>query len=220
MDIKAVIFDMDGVLIDSEPQYQKELIACLKEQNINVSLDELKPLAGGTESHFEEILTPLLGKSGLSIETFYDYLDVYTASHPFHYSSILNQGIHATLSTLKQHGIILALASSSPPENIARVLKECELTDFFEFTISGELFKESKPHPEIYLTAIQKLGLPLENVIAVEDSTYGIQSAKAAGLFCVAKYDDRFDYHQERADFIIHEIPDILALLKERKTMK
>lgn len=217
MKIQAVIFDMDGVLIDSEPQYQKEIIACLKEQNISVTLADLKPLAGGTDMHYDSILGPILNKKKISMAAFNELLTAYLNQHPFHYANILNLGVHKTLKELKKHGIILALASSSPKKQIERVMHECELEEYFQFSISGEIFRESKPHPEIYLTALQKLGLSSEHVVAIEDSTYGIQAAKRAGLYCIAKRDMRYDYHQELADHIINEIPELLSfLLSER----
>ena len=83
--------------------------------------------------------------------------------------------------------------------------------------ISGEVFKESKPNPEIYLTCIEKLNLEADECVAVEDSEYGIEAAKKAGLICIAKRDDRFNYDQSKADYFIDdhdEIKDILENLK------
>ena len=125
--------------------------------------------------------------------------------------------VRETLDYLKDKGYILALASSSKEYEIDNVLKRCDLKDYFKLIISGEVFKESKPNPEIYLTCIKRLNLEAKECVAIEDSEYGIEAAKKAGLICIAKRDDRFNYDQSKADYFIDnhdEIKDILENLK------
>lgn len=210
---RAIIFDMDGVLIDSEPIYQQEIITCLKERNVTLTSEELRPLAGGSDAHFNEFLAPYAKQAGLSMDEFNEILHAYSKSHPLHYPAIMNLGVHETLGTLKRRGYTLALASSSPSKSIEQVVKACDLSQYFAFTISGELFQESKPNPEIYLNALKKLQMSATEVAAVEDSTYGILAAKRAGLYCFGKHDDRFQYRQEHADLLIEELEDLLPLL-------
>ncbi len=214
--IKAVIFDMDGVLVDSEPVYQEATINVLDSLNIKATKEDLLKLAGGSSLHFNKFIQDV-SKGSISCEDFNKICDQYYLDNPVKYEEIMFPHVRETLDYLKFKGYILALASSSKEYEIENVLKRCDLKDYFKLIISGEVFKESKPNPEIYLTCIEKLNLEADECVAVEDSEYGIEAAKKAGLICIAKRDDRFNYDQSKADYFIDdhdEIKDILENLK------
>lgn len=214
--IKAVIFDMDGVLVDSEPVYQEATINVLDSLNIKATQDDLLKLAGGSSLHFNKFIQDV-SKGSISCEDFNKVCDQYYLDNPVKYEKIMFPHVRETLDYLKDKGYILALASSSKEYEIDNVLKRCDLKDYFKLIISGEAFKESKPNPEIYLTCIKRLNLEAKECVAVEDSEYGIKAAKKAGLICIAKRDDRFNYDQSKADYFIDdhdEIKDILENLK------
>ncbi len=214
--IKAVIFDMDGVLVDSEPVYQEATINVLNSLNIKATKDDLLKLAGGSSLHFNKFIQDV-SKGSISCEDFNKICDQYYLDNPVKYEEIMFPHVRETLDYLKDKGYILALASSSKEYEIENVLKRCDLKDYFKLIVSGEVFKESKPNPEIYLTCIKKLNLEAKECVAIEDSEYGIEAAKKAGLICIAKRDDRFNYDQSKADYFIDdhdEIKDILESLK------
>lgn len=214
--IKAVIFDMDGVLVDSEPVYQEATINVLDSLNIKATQDDLLKLAGGSSLHFNKFIQDV-SKGSISCEDFNKVCDQYYLDNPVKYEKIMFPHVRETLDYLKDKGYILALASSSKEYEIDNVLKRCDLKDYFKLIISGEVFKESKPNPEIYLTCIKRLNLEAKECVAIEDSEYGIEAAKKAGLICIAKRDDRFNYDQSKADYFIDdhdEIKDILENLK------
>ena len=214
--IKAVIFDMDGVLVDSEPVYQEATINVLDSLNIKATQDDLLKLAGGSSLHFNKFIQDV-SKGSISCEDFNKVCDQYYLDNPVKYEKIMFPHVRETLDYLKDKGYILALASSSKEYEIDNVLKRCDLKDYFKLIISGEVFKESKPNPEIYLTCIKRLNLEAKECVALEDSEYGIEAAKKAGLICIAKRDDRFNYDQSKADYFIDdhdEIKDILENLK------
>lgn len=214
--IKAVIFDMDGVLVDSEPVYQEATVNVLESLNIKATKEDLLKLAGGSCLHFNKFIQDVSDGS-ISCEDFNKICDQYYLDNPVKYEKIMFPHVRETLDYLKDKGYILALASSSKEYEIENVLKRCDLKDYFKLIISGEVFKESKPNPEIYLTCIKKLNLEAFECVAVEDSEYGIEAAKKAGLICIAKRDDRFNYDQSKADYFIDdhdEIKDILENLK------
>lgn len=96
-------------------------------------------------------------------------------------------------------------------DNIVDVLGQCGIADAFEAIVSGEQFHESKPNPEIYLHTLDVLGLPASACCCVEDSVYGIEAGKRAGLTVVAKREERFGFSQDEADVIIDAIPDLLG---------
>lgn len=214
--IKAVIFDMDGVLVDSEPVYQEATINVLDSLNIKATQEDLLKLAGGSSLHFNKFIQDV-SKGSISCEDFNKVCDQYYLDNPVKYEKIMFPHVRETLDYLKDKGYILALASSSKEYEIDNVLKRCDLKDYFKLIISGEVFKESKPNPEIYLTCIKRLNLEAKECVAIEDSEYGIEAAKKAGLICIAKRDDRFNYDQSKADYFIDdhdEIKDILENLK------
>lgn len=214
--IKAVIFDMDGVLVDSEPVYQEATINVLDSLNIKATQEDLLKLAGGSSLHFNKFIQDV-SKGSISCEDFNKVCDQYYLDNPVKYEKIMFPHVRETLDYLKDKGYILALASSSKEYEIENVLKRCDLKDYFKLIISGEVFKESKPNPEIYLTCIKRLNLEAKECVAIEDSEYGIEAAKKAGLICIAKRDDRFNYDQSKADYFIDdhdEIKDILENLK------
>lgn len=215
--IKAIIFDMDGTLIDSEPFYQQIIFHCMQELHIPVCTEDLLPLAGANSQQYETLINPLLD-GYISKELFDQYQNQYYKEHPMDAMKLLFPFVHETLSTLKQAGYRLVLASSSKKWEIEHVLNQCQLNDYFDFFLSGDMFRESKPNPEIYLTCIDRLGLSVEECIAIEDSEYGIAAAKSAKLTCIAKIDTRFGADQSAADYAIHDLFEIIDIIKGIKS--
>lgn len=214
--IKAVIFDMDGVLVDSEPVYQEATINVLDSLNIKATKEDLLKLAGGSSLHFNKFIQDV-SKGSISCEDFNKICDQYYLDNPVKYEEIMFPHVRETLDYLKYKGYILALASSSKEYEIENVLKRCDLKDYFKLIISGEVFKESKPNPKIYLTCIKRLNIEADECVAVEDSEYGIEAAKKAGLICIAKRDDRFNYDQSKADYFIDDHDEIKYVLENLK---
>ncbi len=211
----AVIFDMDGVLVDTEFYYQKELERYIDYLQISVTRDELNAIVGSSHRDFQQVLVDWHERAGLgklSVEAAEARYEVWASAYPCDYRKLLNPGVSETLVGLKERGVRVALASSSPLNNIEEVLDTCGIRDHFEFLVSGEQFKRSKPDPDIYLHAIDRLGLPADCCCCVEDSLYGITAGKRAGLTVIAKREERFGFSQDAADKIIDQLPDLLEL--------
>lgn len=211
----AVIFDMDGVLVDTEFYYQKELERYIDYLQISVTRDELNAIVGSSHRDFQQVLVDWHERAGLgklSVEAAEARYEVWASAYPCDYRKLLNPGVPETLVGLKERGVRVALASSSPLNNIEEVLDACGIRDHFEFLVSGEQFKRSKPDPDIYLHAIDRLGLPADCCCCVEDSLYGITAGKRAGLTVIAKREERFGFSQDAADKIIDQLPDLLEL--------
>lgn len=215
---QAVIFDMDGVIVDSERFYYDQLDEMYSAEGIFVPREELCRAVGASYKDFKSNLVRWFAMGGvdLSPEEAEARYDAWAAVHPADYAALLNPGVRETVAELKGLGVRVALASSSPMDNIMHVLEVCGLSDAFEHVTSGEQFLESKPNPEIYLHTLDLLGLPATSCCCVEDSVPGIAAGKAAGLTVIAKREDRFGFSQELADAVVDSIADILALSASR----
>lgn len=210
---KAVIFDMDGVIVDTEAFYQREERAFADEMGLGVSDREILDLVGQSHQTFQRVLADWWSRAGreLTPEAAEKTFRTWSALRPCDYKAILNPGVGDTIDELRSRGVRVALASSSPMESILAVLEACGLSDKFEVIVSGKDFHESKPNPAIYLFTIEKLGLDASECCCIEDSVPGITAGKAAGLTVFAKREERFGFSQDRADAIIDQIPDLLS---------
>ncbi|QWT18018.1 HAD family phosphatase [Collinsella sp. zg1085] len=211
---KAVIFDMDGVLVDTECFYAEALVTYGQDHGLNITREETFSLVGASYQVFRSCLQRWWAEVGRVMsedEAVESYL-TWERAHGIDYASLLNPGVVETLEYLQRAGIRLALASSSPMVNIKHVLSVCKLEHYFEVIVSGEQFEESKPNPQIYLHTLEQLGLPALECCCVEDSEVGIAAGKAAGLTVFAKREERFGFSQAAADHIIDSVFDLVAV--------
>lgn len=211
--IKAVIFDMDGVIIDSEGVYLEYQLEFAKKKNPNVKLEDLYPMVGATKQECWEVVERVVsnGQTWEELRTEFRQRDIYGE---IDYRSIYRLEVTDTLKQLKEAGYRLALASSTHLELVERVLKENGIRDYFEAVVSGEQFKKSKPDPEIYLYTAGQLKLKPEECLAVEDSTIGITAAHRAGLKIAAVIDTRYGFDQSLADYKLNRVKEVLEAVK------
>ena len=211
--IKAVIFDMDGVIVDSEKLWHRRFYDFLESCGVHVEESSLYRLIGVKEKApiWKEILKDK--ELPFDIENIMTVMNEKSLSENIKYLPVLNPNVHLLLSTLKERGIKTALASSGPPRLINRMKEECDLVDGFDFTTSGDQFKESKPNPEIFLHTAEQLEVHPEECLVIEDSPVGIQAAKAAGMYVIAKEDDTFGMDQSQANIMIQDLIQVLDII-------
>lgn len=211
--IKAVIFDMDGVIIDSEGVYLEYQLEFAKKKNPDVKLEDLYPMVGATKQECWEVVERVVsnGQTWEELRTEFRQRDIYSE---IDYRSIYRLEVTDTLKQLKEAGFRLALASSTHLELVERVLKENGIREYFEAVVSGEQFKKSKPDPEIYLYTAGQLKLKPEECLAVEDSTIGITAAHRAGLKIAAVIDTRYGFDQSLADYKLNQVKEVLEAVK------
>ena len=210
--MKAVIFDMDGVLIDSEQMYLDGAYEQMKKYYPNIKKEDFVPTVGANGSRTKEILFQASG------ETDKDYFNkIYPSFYgvrSLDYKAIMRTEVPEILKWLRENQYKIGLASSSPWENICQVVKECQIAEYFDYMVTGEDFKESKPHPEIYLTTAKHLECQPENCYVIEDSTYGITAGKRAGMCVIAIKDERFKMDYTLADYTIGSLAEIFSIIK------
>lgn len=209
----GIIFDMDGVLVESEQFYFKRRLAFLDKKKVKPGSAKLTDHVGKTDLGIWQTLVPQ--DEQLRHDLRQEYL-VYRETKPIDYQAALRPGVPQLLKILKQKDFKIGLASSSARKEIDRMLEENQLADYFDYVISGEDLAESKPNPEIYL--LSKQALACEEYIAVEDSTLGIKASKAAEIFTVALVQD-FPVDQEEADYVIQDLQELLELPQVAKAL-
>lgn len=184
-DVQCVIFDMDGVIIDSEALHKKAYYQTFESIGVHVSEELYKTLTGSSTinafqklvAHFQLNLNP----EDLVLDKRRRYVEFFENDPDLH----LVHGVEELIRSLFAQGKKLVLASSSAMVNINRVFNRFDLNRYFVAKISGADLTESKPHPEIFQKAAQLGTTNKQHCIVIEDSDNGIQAANDAGIFVV-----------------------------------
>ncbi len=182
--LEAVVFDMDGVLIDSEPVHFEATRALLADLGVEYVPDLDENFFGCTDYDVFHALRSRYGLVADESELAAAWVErsVKLLSGPL----LPMRGVPDVLHRLRRSGIRLALASSSAPPIIAATLNGLALQGLFEFTVSGHDVARGKPAPDIFLEAARRLEASPEALLVVEDSFNGLSAAIAAGIRCVA----------------------------------
>ena len=203
--IEGIIFDMDGVLADTEHFYQQRREEYLREKNYVRS--EKTDFVGSNEKAIWEAIVP--DDPALRRQMMLEYRE-YRKAHPEPYERLVDPQVKPLFEELKQRGVLIGIASSSDRESIEAMMKAGGVAGLVDYYISGVDCDNHKPHPEIYLKALDGLGLNVENSFAVEDSSTGIEAALNAGLRVLAlkpRHGEKID--QSRATEVSGQLKDV-----------
>lgn len=182
--IKAVIFDMDGVIFDSERVICDLWLEIAKENDIPGIEELMLKCIGLNDKATDDLFTNTYGdrfpyaefKKQISVE----YHSRYDGGR-----LPMKPGVKELLSFLKANNVKTALASSTKVETVTNQLRDAKILDYFDVVIGGDMVKNSKPNPEIFLKAAEKLGIDPKEAYIIEDSFNGIKAAHAANAFPV-----------------------------------
>lgn len=207
--IKAVLFDMDGVLAFTEQFYMQRRLDYLAENGILIS--EVPDWTGKNDiSVWEECVPDAVLRERLRAG-----YSSYVVDHPTPWERLANDQAHATMSLLKSLGCKVAICSSSWRSLIDEYVSQLMLGDFIDYTVSGAECLEYKPEPDIYLNAMSRLGVDPAETVVVEDSPIGICAGKAAGAFvCAMRQPSGIVLEQAAADVVIDELVDVVELVR------
>lgn len=212
-EIKAVIFDMDGVLIDSEPLWRKAMIKGFTDIGISFTEEDCRKTTG---LRFKEVVNHWFNHHQITHST----PETLDKNVIFHLIELINhegapmKGAIQLLEYLDNKNIPIGLATSSSHALVDAVLNKISTHKYFKSVVSAEFLKFGKPHPEVFLKCADDLGIAPKNCLVIEDSVNGLISAKAAQMTVIAvpdsehKHDKRFAI----ADHCVNDLTEIINL--------
>ena len=221
--LKAIIFDMDGVIVDTEFEDFRIQQAFIMKENptLNQENTNFEELIGQSYDMLYKTLRTFIGSNDSLKEIkarFEEYNEV--AYRAIDYQQLFRKEILSILNWSKENDIRLAVASSSTYEHIIEVLATSGIQDSFDVIYSVDFVKESKPNPEIYLNTLKKLNVASNQAVAIEDSFYGISAAKAAGIPTIAYKETRAAIDQSAADYIAEDMTAVFEIVQSIKNLK
>jgi len=213
--LRAVIFDLDGVLADSEPRWNEIDAKLLAEHGVTYRGEYHRDVLGVSYQLAVEFYKKTFGLSvpteemmrrrgEIATDFFANRINVFPSTKP-------------VLEELRQMNLHLAVATSSVSGSARPFLARHGLTAFFGVLVTGEEVEHGKPHPDIYLRAAEKLGIAAEACLVIEDALSGIAAAKAAKMRVAAIPDTRFvdpSEYENEADYLLGSLSDIPALIR------
>ncbi|WP_395052971.1 HAD family hydrolase [Flavobacterium sp.] len=208
--VKTVIFDMDGVIVDTEPVHHYAYVQHFKQLNIDVSPEMYASFTGNSTKNIYERLKTIFNLEQDVQTLVEEKRSFFDKAFDTKEDLYLLEGVEDLIKELYSNGMQLVLASSSANVTIIKIFNRFNLSQYFTYKVSGEDFPKSKPHPAIFLKAAELSQTSVENCIVIEDSTNGIKAANAANIFCVgykSLHSQLQDYSS--ADLVISEFKEL-----------
>lgn len=197
--MKAVILDLDGLMVDSEPLHQRAVNALLKQHQIDYQFETEeygKCFVGIPVVQNVHYLKARFDLRGAPQEIIDEREAIYESLISNSANLVVMPGVMQLLDTMRAREIPLGVASGSPRHQVEIVLRGMRVIDRFHVIVAGNDVAKTKPAPDVYLRAADLIGVAPANCVALEDSATGITAAKAAGLRAIA-VPNRFTAHQD-----------------------
>lgn len=213
--IKAMIFDMDGVLFDTERVLKDCWIKTAKEMNFSIGEEELRQMRGASAAFCNTLFQKWYEgkvdyKKARARRSQYleEYIDLHSIPE--------KKGLKELLNYLKQQNIPFAIATSTERKRASKYWEMAKITDLISASVCGDEVTNSKPDPEIFLTAAKKLHVPIQDCMVVEDSINGLKAARSSGAFsCMVP--DLTPYSEDLkpiCDFVCEDLTSCISLLE------
>jgi beta-phosphoglucomutase len=216
--IKAVIFDMDGVIVDSMPFHFLAWYEALRPYGIRVSCFDVYSKEG---ERWEKTLKDLLKRAGIKPTPGLLH-EIFIKRHKIfkkYFKRFIFKDAYSLLTCLKRQSYSLGLVTGSPIEEVKRILSAMALAKF-DAIVAGNQVKKGKPHPEPYLKAAKLLNLKPFQCVVIENAPFGIKSAKRAGMPCIALTTSLPKEYLAEADLVANNLAQISKLLSSACSLK
>ncbi len=205
--LPAIIFDLDGVLVDSKKYHQEAWSALGKTINIEVTEDFFIDSFGLPNSR----IIPLLLKRSVTDSELSELAEIkethYRAAIAGNISPL--PGVLELLELLKNENWLIALGTSAPAKNVALILRELNIASYFKAISQEGDYTKGKPEPDVFLIAAKKLGSSPNSTIVVEDAVHGVIAAKSAGMKCVAVTTTTTANNLSKADLVVDSLAEL-----------
>ncbi len=216
--IKAVVFDMDGLMFDTERIYMDAWDYTGEQLGLGkIGYFSIRTLGKTDQSIKQDIINEFGGH--ITPEMVFAHINTYKAQYFASNHVPVKKGLYELLEYLKRNGYKIGLASSSRPDEIHKHLLDAGIGEYFEAIVSGRMVAHSKPAPDIYLLACEKLGILVSECMALEDSINGIRSASDAGLMPVM-IPDLIQPDEETLSLLHAQLPDLLSVVGLLENLK
>lgn len=218
--MKAVILDLDGLLVDTEPLHQRSMNVLLERHGIAYQIDAEeygKNFVGIPVIENVHYLKARFGVRGALQDIIDERETIFESLITEPANLIMMPGVMRLLDAMRAREIPLGVASGSPRHQIEIVLRGLNIIDRFQAIVGGNEVPKTKPAPDVYLRAAEIIGVAPADATALEDSATGITAAKSAGLRAIA-VPNRFTAHQDlsHADACVKDLHEALILLNDR----
>ena len=204
---KAVLFDMDGVIVDSMPYHFISWFETLKEYNITISPFDIYEKEGEKcETCVERFFKR--DKIKCDAKIIAEVLKLRDKLYKKYFKVHLFSNIEQILIKLKNKGFLLAIVTGSTRQKVVSMLPK-KILSKFNVIVSADIIKKGKPHPDSYLTAAKKLRVKPTECIVVENAPYGIRAAKSAKMFCIAVTTSLPKQYLKQADITCNKVSEV-----------
>ena len=216
--MKAVVFDMDGVLFDTEVLCMKSWMAVAKRNGLQ-RMEEVFPQCIGLNSNDSRSIVMKAYGDDFDYPGFREQAAAWQREYLEEYGLPIKPGLEEILGWLKTSGFAVGLASSTRSSSVFGHLDQAGIRDCFSVGITGDMVEHSKPRPDIYLLACSRLGVKPQEAYAIEDSPNGVRSAHAAGMHTVMVPDmiPPDEEMKRLSRVILKDLMEVLDYLKARK---
>ncbi|TCV83589.1 MULTISPECIES: HAD family hydrolase [Methylomonas] len=215
---RAVIFDMDGLVLDSEPTYVRAWQAAIDELGFTMPAQFWTSLSGCSGKTVTQRLQEQCGVD-FDLERFQQLSSVYWLAHVQQHGIAVKPGFFVLLDVLAQYGLPFCLATNSPLAAARQCLAWAGLTDIFPRIVAGDTVRAAKPAPDIFLRASAELAQPVQDCLVLEDSPIGIRAALAAGASCVfvPSLQPADAWAAEHADYLLDDLQQVADFISARQ---
>ncbi|MGY0395145.1 HAD family hydrolase [Fusobacterium sp. SYSU M8A802] len=196
--LKLVIFDMDGVILDSERVANLAWFQVSEKYDLGLNIEKLKEIKGGTAVRTLEVLSKQVGKT-LAEKIMEEKKEIQMSIIKKENGIKLKEGVVELLKYIKEKGLKCIVATSTTKERAEKQLKETGVYSYFDNLVYGDEIKNGKPDPEIFLKACEKIGVSPIEAVVIEDSVLGATAANRAGIKCFVVEDTmKFSIEENR----------------------